>query len=144
MTDEWGGSAANEWGDDAAKWASEFLATAIDLGYSNMDEGWLIGWFANAIEMSSGKRLGKSEREITASRQRWSGCGRFQDSAAVMAMALRRSKRHMDRMPHAIACAVVMFRNPFNLISGQAARGDGSACDADFHCLVHFRLHFQT
>ena len=64
MTDEWGGSAANEWGDDAAKWASEFLATAIDLGYSNMDEGWLIGWFANAIEMSSGKRLGKSEREI--------------------------------------------------------------------------------
>jgi len=37
-------------GDDAAKWAAEFRKTAIKLGYSDMDEGWLIGWFANAIE----------------------------------------------------------------------------------------------
>ena len=40
-------------GDDASKWAAEFRQTAISLGYSDMDEGWLIGWFANAIEHSS-------------------------------------------------------------------------------------------
>lgn len=39
-------------GDDAQKWAQEFRKVAISLGYSDMDEGWLIGWFANAIENS--------------------------------------------------------------------------------------------
>jgi hypothetical protein len=39
-------------GDDAAKWAAEFRKIAVKLGYSDMDEGWLIGWFANAIEHS--------------------------------------------------------------------------------------------
>jgi hypothetical protein len=37
-------------GTDGAKWAAEFRATALRLGYSDMDEGWLVGWFANAIE----------------------------------------------------------------------------------------------
>ena len=36
--------------DDGRAWAVEFRQTAIRLGYSDMDEGWLIGWFANAIE----------------------------------------------------------------------------------------------
>lgn len=36
-------------GTDAAKWAAAFRQIAIKLGYSDMDEGWLIGWFANAI-----------------------------------------------------------------------------------------------
>lgn len=36
--------------DSAAVWAAEFRKTALELGYSDMDEGWLIGWFANAIE----------------------------------------------------------------------------------------------
>jgi hypothetical protein len=43
-------------GDDASKWAAEFRKMAIKLGYSDMDEGWLIGWFANAIEHSSSIR----------------------------------------------------------------------------------------
>ena len=34
---------------DAAVWASEFNSAARRLGYSAMDEGWLIGWFANAM-----------------------------------------------------------------------------------------------
>ena len=34
---------------DAALWASEFNKVAQRLGYSPMDEGWLIGWFANAM-----------------------------------------------------------------------------------------------
>lgn len=46
--------------DDAAKWAAEFRKTAIKLGYSDMDEGWLIGWFANAIEHSHDVRNGKA------------------------------------------------------------------------------------
>lgn len=37
-------------GSDAARWAEQFRLMAIKLGYSDMDEGWLIGWFANAIE----------------------------------------------------------------------------------------------
>ena len=37
-------------GTDGSKWAAEFRRIAINLGYSDMDEGWLIGWFANAIE----------------------------------------------------------------------------------------------
>ena len=37
-------------GLDASKWAAEFRAIAKRLGYSDMDAGWLIGWFANAIE----------------------------------------------------------------------------------------------
>lgn len=40
-------------GVDALKWAEEFNATAVKLGYSSMDVGWLIGWFACAIERSS-------------------------------------------------------------------------------------------
>jgi hypothetical protein len=39
-------------GDDAAKWAAEFCKIARDLGH-DIDEGWMIGWFANAIEHSS-------------------------------------------------------------------------------------------
>jgi hypothetical protein len=36
-------------GMDGVKWAAEFRTTALRLGYSDMDEGWLIGWFCNAI-----------------------------------------------------------------------------------------------
>lgn len=43
-------------GDNAAAWAKEFRQTAIKMGYSDMDEGWLIGWFANAIEHSTDVR----------------------------------------------------------------------------------------
>jgi hypothetical protein len=41
-------------GTDGTKWAAEFRKTALRLGYSDMDEGWLIGWFANAIETGRG------------------------------------------------------------------------------------------
>lgn len=56
-------------GDDAAKWAQEFHDTAMRLGYSDMDVGWLIGWFANAIEYSHDLRqhrreLGSAEADI--------------------------------------------------------------------------------
>ena len=34
---------------DAREWAKAFRETAVSLGYSDMDEGWLYGWFANAI-----------------------------------------------------------------------------------------------
>ena len=36
-------------GMDGVKWAAEFRKTALKLGYSDMDEDWLIGWFCNAI-----------------------------------------------------------------------------------------------
>jgi hypothetical protein len=49
-------------GDDASKWAAEFRATAIRLGYSDMDEGWLTGWFANAIEHSSDVRRWRADK----------------------------------------------------------------------------------
>jgi hypothetical protein len=36
-------------GADAEKWAVAFNQHAVKLGYSEMDEGWLTTWFANAI-----------------------------------------------------------------------------------------------
>jgi len=38
-------------GTDAAKWAAEFCRIARDHGH-DLDEGWMIGWFANAIEQA--------------------------------------------------------------------------------------------
>jgi deoxycytidylate deaminase len=34
---------------DAREWAKAFNRTLVQLGYQPHDEGWLIGWFANAI-----------------------------------------------------------------------------------------------
>jgi len=48
-TAESDGNVLARMGTDATKWADEFAATALRLGYSDMDRGWLIGWFANAI-----------------------------------------------------------------------------------------------
>jgi hypothetical protein len=45
-------------GDNAANWAAAFNQHAIKLGYSKMDEGWLVGWFANAIERAHDVRTG--------------------------------------------------------------------------------------
>jgi hypothetical protein len=43
-------------GDDASKWATAWCQTAKKLGHGEIDEGWMIGWFANAIENSYTKR----------------------------------------------------------------------------------------
>lgn len=44
--------------DDAAKWAAAFVQHAEKLGHHGIDEGWMIGWFANAIEHSHDVRTG--------------------------------------------------------------------------------------
>ncbi len=46
----------NALSDDAAKWAAAFCQIAAKLGHPNIDEGWMISWFANAIEHSSDVR----------------------------------------------------------------------------------------
>ena len=51
-------------GDDARKWAQAFSQSAVNLGYPPMDEGWLIAWFANAIEHSSDVRRWRRECKI--------------------------------------------------------------------------------
>lgn len=38
--------------DNGAEWAAAFCQTAKKLGIKGIDEGWMIGWFANAIERS--------------------------------------------------------------------------------------------
>jgi hypothetical protein len=43
-------------GDDASKWATAWCQTAKKLGHGDIDEGWMICWFANAIEGSYAKR----------------------------------------------------------------------------------------
>jgi len=53
-----------ELGDDAAKWARAFNQMAEKLEYSRMDEGWLIGWFANAIEHSHSLRMEKLRKKL--------------------------------------------------------------------------------
>jgi hypothetical protein len=52
MTDskETAGEILQRLGADGKLWAEEFNKTAVKLGYSEMDEGWLTGWFSNAIE----------------------------------------------------------------------------------------------
>lgn len=52
-----GGDLLRALGDDAAKWAAAFCAIAKKQGH-DIDEGWMIGWFANAIEHSSDCRRG--------------------------------------------------------------------------------------
>jgi hypothetical protein len=39
---------------DAAKWAGEFCRVAKQIDGTVLDEGWVIGWFANAIETGRG------------------------------------------------------------------------------------------
>lgn len=48
---------------DAQEWATAFRSTALSLGYSDMDEGWLIGWFANAIMRGFDEHVRRSEAE---------------------------------------------------------------------------------
>jgi len=52
-------------GDDATKWAAAFNQHAAKLGYPTMDEGWLTGWFANAIENSSDVRARRTRPPTT-------------------------------------------------------------------------------
>jgi hypothetical protein len=44
-------------GTDGRKWAEEFCKIARDKGHV-LDEGWMIGWFANAIEAGRDARRG--------------------------------------------------------------------------------------
>jgi hypothetical protein len=46
-----------ECGDDAVKWAAAFCQYAKHNGLE-VDEGWMISWFANAIETACDKRMG--------------------------------------------------------------------------------------
>ena len=51
--------------DDAMSWAIAFNQHAAKLGYQPMDEGWLVGWFANAIENSHDVRTRRSKPETS-------------------------------------------------------------------------------
>ncbi len=46
--------------DDASAWAAAFCQHAKALG-QEIDEGWMIGWFANAIETSWEHRVRRAE-----------------------------------------------------------------------------------
>jgi hypothetical protein len=50
-------------GDDAAKWAAAFCQIAKALGHE-IDEGWMICWFANAIEHSTDVRRWRAETAV--------------------------------------------------------------------------------
>lgn len=57
--DEMEGPALLEYcGDNGMRWAEAFCHTASKLGYSDMDQEWVFGWFANAIEHSIDVRTG--------------------------------------------------------------------------------------
>lgn len=56
-------------GTDATKWAAEFRKIAVNLGYSDMDEGWLIGWFANAIEAGGDRERRFSQERLLSKAQ---------------------------------------------------------------------------
>lgn len=47
---------------DARDWAAAFRRIAIELGYSDMDEGWLISWFANALMRGYDQRASEERK----------------------------------------------------------------------------------
>lgn len=49
-------------GTDAALWADNFRKVALRLGYDDMDDGWLLGWFANAIEAGRNASRGPHDK----------------------------------------------------------------------------------
>lgn len=49
-------TSAQAWGDDAQKWAQEFIKV-VEKHNPTIDEGFMIGWFANAIELSCDHRI---------------------------------------------------------------------------------------
>lgn len=49
-------------GDDGSLWAAAFCQIAKKHGH-DIDEGWMIGWFANAIEGSWAKRMRRAGPE---------------------------------------------------------------------------------
>lgn len=72
-------------GDDASKWAAEFRRVAIHLGYSDMDEGWLTGWFTNAIEHSEITRRERDKYRLGSGRDNgFVVCGIFMGAACLV------------------------------------------------------------
>jgi hypothetical protein len=51
-------------GTDSEKWAQEFNRTTVKQGGPDLDEGYLIGWFANAIEHSWQVRSRELEAQL--------------------------------------------------------------------------------
>jgi hypothetical protein len=51
-------------GDDASKWAAAFCQYAKTFNHSDIDEGWMIGWFANAIEHSHDVRGRRAKPQV--------------------------------------------------------------------------------
>lgn len=56
--------------DDAFKWATAFCQHAEKLGHHGIDHGWMIGWFANAIEHSGDVRRWAREASLAAGEAR--------------------------------------------------------------------------
>lgn len=51
-------------GDDASKWAAAFCQHAKTFNHSDIDEGWMISWFANAIEHSHDVRGRRAKPQV--------------------------------------------------------------------------------
>ena len=50
-------------GDDAAAWAVAFCQHAKKYGDADIEESWMIGWFANAIEAAHDARVRRMQPE---------------------------------------------------------------------------------
>ena len=48
---------------DARDWAKEFNRTAVQLGYKEMDDGWLIVWFSNALMRGYDEHAARSAQD---------------------------------------------------------------------------------
>lgn len=53
---------------DAKDWAESFCATAAKLGHPGIDEGWMIGWFANALMRGYDEHARRVSKQVTRSR----------------------------------------------------------------------------
>jgi hypothetical protein len=64
--DESAGDMLSRLGMDGKLWAEEFQKTALSLGYPEMDDGWLLGWFCNAVMAGYDHARRKYDPEVLA------------------------------------------------------------------------------
>jgi hypothetical protein len=84
-------------GADAYRWAEKFCETAKTLGHDNIDHGWMIGWFANAIERADQIR-GKTRNDEIERLTRELALAKALDDRRVMAInAMIKEKDELTR-----------------------------------------------
>ena len=103
LIDECSGDMLQRLGMDGRLWAQEFNKTCVELDYPQLDEGWLIGWFCNAIMAGydeSSRRWGKrtpTEAELMEAVSALYGCREVLGSVANIQYAIDGLEKYLPK-----------------------------------------------